>query len=104
MSHAVAPASCLPVRGALSPIARIAVLATVLVAIAAIVMDFGLHIEGTVVFIVAAVAILGRAWVVGLPTERLGALIALDGESNWLEGTLLTMVYIVLAISFFDLR
>ena len=49
MSHAVAPTSRLPVRGALSPI-------------------------------------------------------ALDGESNWLEGTLLTIVYIVLAISFFELR
>ena len=104
MSHAVAPTSRLPVLGALSPIAGIAVLATVLVAIAAIVMDFGLHIEGTVVFIVAAVAILGLAWVVGLSTERLGAPIALDGESNWLEGTLLTIVYIVLAISFFELR
>jgi Ca2+/H+ antiporter len=104
LSHAVASASRLPVLGALSPIARIAVLATVLVAIAAIVMDFGLHIEGTVVFIVAAVAILGLAWVVGLSTERLGALLALDGESNWLEGALLTIVYIVLAISFFELR
>jgi Ca2+:H+ antiporter len=32
----------------------------------------------------------------------ISALIALDGESNWLEGALLTLVYIILAISFFE--
>ena len=37
-------------------------------------LDFGLHADPTVVFIVAAVGILGLAWVVGLSTERLGAL------------------------------
>ena len=31
-------------------------------------------------------------------------LIALDGESNWLEGALLMLVYLVIAISFFELR
>ena len=34
----------------------------------------------------------------------ISALIALDGESNWLEGALLTLVYIILAISFFEVR
>jgi Ca2+:H+ antiporter len=34
----------------------------------------------------------------------ISALIALDGESNWLEGALLTLVYLVLAASFFELR
>ncbi len=34
----------------------------------------------------------------------ISALVALDGESHWLEGALLTIVYIVLAISFFELR
>ncbi|OGO59061.1 MAG: calcium/proton exchanger [Chloroflexi bacterium RBG_16_72_14] len=34
----------------------------------------------------------------------ISALIALDGESNWLEGALLMLVYLVLAISFFELR
>jgi len=34
----------------------------------------------------------------------LSALIALDGESNWLEGALLMLVYAVLAISFFELH
>ena len=42
--------------------------------IAAIVLDFGLHAEGTLVFLVAAAAILGLAWVVGISTERLGAI------------------------------
>ena len=31
-------------------------------------------------------------------------IIALDGESNWLEGALLMLVYAILAISFFELR
>jgi Ca2+:H+ antiporter len=34
----------------------------------------------------------------------ISALVALDGESNWLEGALLTLVYLILAISFFELR
>jgi Ca2+:H+ antiporter len=33
----------------------------------------------------------------------ISALIALDGESNWLEGALLVIVYAILAISFFEL-
>jgi Ca2+:H+ antiporter len=34
----------------------------------------------------------------------ISALIALDGESNWLEGGLLTLVYLILAAAFFELR
>jgi Ca2+:H+ antiporter len=34
----------------------------------------------------------------------ISALIALDGESNWLEGALLMLVYAILAISFYELR
>jgi Ca2+:H+ antiporter len=34
----------------------------------------------------------------------ISALIALDGESNWLEGALLTLVYVILAVSFFEFR
>jgi Ca2+:H+ antiporter len=34
----------------------------------------------------------------------ISALIAYDGESNWLEGALLTLVYIILAVSFFEFR
>ena len=55
-------------------IGRIAVIATVVLSIVAIVLDFGLHADQTVVFLVAAAAILGLAWVVGISTERLGAI------------------------------
>jgi len=34
----------------------------------------------------------------------ISALIALDGESNWLEGALLMIVYAILAISFFEFQ
>jgi Ca2+:H+ antiporter len=64
----------MPVLGQLSPIARIAVLATLAASGTAVVLDFGLHADATVVFLAAAVAILGLAWVVGLSTERLGSL------------------------------
>jgi Ca2+:H+ antiporter len=66
--------SRIPILGALSVPARIAVLATLALSIVAIVVDLGLHVEGAVVFVVSATAILGLAWVVGLSTERLGAL------------------------------
>ncbi|MBI2777786.1 MAG: hypothetical protein HYX57_11075 [Chloroflexi bacterium] len=32
----------------------------------------------------------------------ISALIALDGESNWREGALLTIGYVILAVSFFE--
>jgi Ca2+:H+ antiporter len=64
----------LPILDALTPLGRIAVIVTVVVSIAAIVLDFGLHADHTLVFLVSAVAILGLAWVVGLSTERLGSL------------------------------
>ena len=64
----------IPVLGALSVPARVAVVATVAIALAGIVLDFALHADPTLVFIVAAVGILGLAWIVGLSTERLGAI------------------------------
>jgi Ca2+:H+ antiporter len=33
----------------------------------------------------------------------ISALIALDGESNWLEGALLVIVYLILAAAFYEL-
>jgi Ca2+:H+ antiporter len=66
--------SSIPVLGVLSPFARGAIIVTLIMSVIAIVMDFGLHVEGATVFVVAAIAILGLAWVVGLSTERLGAL------------------------------
>jgi Ca2+:H+ antiporter len=64
----------IPVLGALSPLARVAVLATVALSVVAMVLDFVVGLEGSILFVVSAVAILGLAWVVGLSTERLGAL------------------------------
>jgi Ca2+:H+ antiporter len=64
----------LPILDALSPFARVAVLITLAVSAVAIVLDFGLHADHTIVFVASAVAILGLAWVVGLSTERLGSL------------------------------
>ena len=64
----------LPILGQLTPISRVFLLGTVAVSIAAIVLDFGLHVDETVLFLVSAAGILGLAWVVGLSTERLGSL------------------------------
>jgi len=80
MTAAVAPAPApsgrggLPVFGPLSAIGRIALSVTVIASIVAIVLDFGLHADANLVFLVAAAGILGLAWVVGLSTERLGSL------------------------------
>ena len=74
MSHAAAPTSRIPVIGILSPISRILIIATFVLSIVAAVLDLVLRVEGAIVFVVAAAAILGLAWIVGLSTERLGAL------------------------------
>jgi len=68
------PAGGLPVLGQLGPLARIFLLATLAVSVLAIVLDFVVGADDTVLFIVSGVAILGLAWVVGLSTERLGSL------------------------------
>src|SRR3954451_14419097 len=64
----------LPVLDKLSPTSRVALIATLLMSALGIALDFGVHADKNVVFIVSAVAILGLAWVVGLSTERLGSL------------------------------
>ena len=74
MTAPAAPRTGLPVLGQLSPLAAVSLVLTVLLSLAAIVLDFGLHADPTVLFVVSAAAILGLAWVVGLSTERLGAL------------------------------
>jgi len=66
--------SRLPVLGALSPVARTLVLATLGASVVAIVLDWVIAADPTLVFVVSATAILGLAWLVGLSTERLGAL------------------------------
>jgi Ca2+:H+ antiporter len=75
MTAAHPPASGgIPILGPLSPITRIALVTTVAVAVVAIVLEFVLHGDPSLVFVVSAAAILGLAWVVGLSTERLGAI------------------------------
>ena len=63
-----------PVLGPMAPFARAALLATLAISVGAIVLDFVVHVDKTVVFVVSAAGILGLAWMVGLATERLGAL------------------------------
>ena len=64
----------LPILGELTPIGRAMLVGTVVLSLVAIVFDFGLHADPTLLFVVSAAAILGLAWVVGLSTERLGSL------------------------------
>ena len=64
----------LPILGQLTPLARAFLIGTVVLSVSAIVLDFGLHADATLLFILSAAAILGLAWVVGLSTERLGSL------------------------------
>jgi Ca2+:H+ antiporter len=72
-SHTPA-AGGIPILGPLGRMTRIALIATVIVAVVAIALDHVLHVDPTLVFVVSAAAILGLAWVVGLSTERLGAI------------------------------
>jgi Ca2+:H+ antiporter len=64
----------IPILDALTPVGRTFVIGTVIVSVIAILLDFGLHADQTLIFITSAVAILGLAWIVGLSTERLGSL------------------------------
>jgi Ca2+:H+ antiporter len=66
--------SRIPVLGQLSPVAGMAVLITLGISVTAIVLEFVVHADETLLFVISAVAILGLAWVVGLSTERLGSL------------------------------
>jgi Ca2+:H+ antiporter len=66
--------SRIPVFGALSPIGRAFLVFTLAASAVAVYLKFVAHADKTVIFIVAAAAILGLAWVVGASTERLGAL------------------------------
>jgi Ca2+:H+ antiporter len=90
-----------PVLGVLGPAARVAVLVTLAASVVAIVLDVALAVEGAVVFVVAAAAILGLAWIVGLSTERLGAMTGpqVGGILNATFGNIAELI-----ISFFALQ
>lgn len=68
------PRRGLPILGQLSTLSAAFLVGTVVLSLTAIVLDFGLHADHSLLFIVSAGAILGLAWVVGLSTERLGAI------------------------------
>jgi Ca2+:H+ antiporter len=91
----------LPVLGALSPVARLLVLATLAVSAAGIVLAWVVGADPVVLFVVSAVAILGLAWLVGLSTERLGALSGpqVGGILNATFGNIAELI-----IAFFALR
>ena len=105
MTHPAAPpvgtGSGFPILGPLGRGARIAVLVTLAVSVLAIVLELVLHVEGTPVFIVSAAGILGLAWVVGLATERLGAITGpqLGGILNATFGNIAELI-----IAFFALQ
>jgi Ca2+:H+ antiporter len=64
----------IPILGPLGRASRIALVVTLVVAVVAIALDYIFHVDETLLFIISAAAILGLAWVVGLSTERLGAI------------------------------
>jgi Ca2+:H+ antiporter len=64
----------IPVLRELSPVGRAVLLATLAVSVLSVVLEWGLGVHGTPIFIVSAAGILGLAYVVGASTERLGAL------------------------------
>ncbi len=93
--------SGVPVLGQLSTLARVSLIATVLLSLVTIVLDFGLHIDQTALFVLSAASILGLAWVVGLSTERLGSLTGpqVGGILNATFGNIAELI-----ISFFALQ
>jgi Ca2+:H+ antiporter len=93
--------SGIPVLGQLSVLARVSLLITVALSLVTIVLDFGLHADQTLLFVLSAASILGLAWVVGLSTERLGSLTGpqVGGILNATFGNIAELI-----ISFFALQ
>src|SRR5918998_1661137 len=91
----------IPVLREMSPFGRVILLVAAGLSLAAILMEYVLHIEGTPTFIVSAAAILGLAYVVGISTERLGALTGpqVGGILNATFGNIAELI-----IAFFALR
>ena len=66
--------STIPILRDLTPVGRIAVIVTAIISILGVLMEWVFQIHGTPLFFVSAAGILGLAYVVGIATERLGAL------------------------------
>ena len=97
----LAPRPGIPVLRELSVLARVSLLLTLALSVVTIVLDFGLHIDQTALFVLSAASILGLAWVVGLSTERLGSLTGpqVGGILNATFGNIAELI-----ISFFALQ
>src|SRR6186713_1745975 len=95
------PRTGIPILGQLSMLSRVFLVGTVILSVATIVLDFGLHADETVLFVFSAASILGLAWVVGLSTERLGSLTGpqVGGILNATFGNIAELI-----ISFFALQ
>jgi len=95
------PRPGIPVLRDLGPIARVLFVVAFLVAVVGVVLDVVVHVDPTVLFIVSAIGILGLAWVVGLATERLGAVAGpqVGGILNATFGNIAELI-----IAFFALR
>ncbi|MGZ3587588.1 MAG: calcium/proton exchanger [Candidatus Limnocylindrales bacterium] len=91
----------LPVLRELTPLGRVVLLVTLAVSALALAMAYLAHIEGTPLFVVSALAILGLAYVVGLATERLGDLTGpqIGGVLNATFGNIAELI-----IAFFALQ
>ncbi|HET7677111.1 MAG TPA: calcium/proton exchanger [Candidatus Limnocylindrales bacterium] len=91
----------MPVLRELSPFGRVVLLATLGLSAAAIAMEYLVGVHGTPLFLVSAAAILGLAYVVGISTERLGALTGpqVGGILNATFGNVAELI-----IAFFALR
>jgi len=91
----------IPVLRELGPVGRVLFVVILLVALGAVVLDLVVHVDPTVLFVVSAVGILGLAWVVGLSTERLGAVAGpqVGGVLNATFGNIAELI-----IAFFALR
>ena len=91
----------IPVIGVLSRLSRSFLLGTVGLSLVTIVLGWGVHADPTLLFVVSGTAILGLAWVIGLSTERLGAISGphVGGVLNATFGNIAELI-----ISFFALR
>ena len=66
--------AALPILSDLSPAVRVVIVATLLMSLLAIAMEWVMGLSGTPIFVASAVGILGLSYMIGLSTERLGSI------------------------------
>ena len=91
----------IPVLRELTPTGRVAFLVTFALSVVAIAMEWLLDIHGTPIFVASAAGILGLAYVVGISTERLGALAGpqVGGILNATFGNIAELIIAFFALS-----